>query len=189
MNNRSKERPVGPAKTGRACECYIVHEKRMKFIVTDNSGSGKTWFANNIASSEMEVIHLDKIFWKSSDFNIKRGKAEVDDLIIESLTKRQWVVEGVFGELIDRYIKIASVFILLDMPWELCRERLEKRLSESKIHISRTQSSERLKSLNDWDQLYYKRSDLRSKLGHHRLFENFRGKKLFLDLKRKRTTT
>lgn len=152
----------------------------MKIVITGNSGSGKTWLAKKIASPESIIIHLDSIFWEPGGFDKKREQSEIDKLITQSINHKEWVAEGVFGELINRYINEASIFILLDMPWELCRRRLEKRGSESKKHMSRTQSSEGLKKLIDWAQQYYARTNLKSKIGHQQLFESFKGTKVLL---------
>lgn len=147
----------------------------MKIVITGNSGSGKTWLAKKIDLPESKIIHLDTIFWEPGKFDQKREQSKIDNLISQSIKYKEWVAEGVFGELINRFMNEASIFILLDMPWELCLKRLEKRGSESKKHMSRTQSSEGLIKLIDWAQQYYERTNLKSKYGHQQLFESFKG--------------
>jgi adenylate kinase family enzyme len=152
----------------------------MKIVITGNSGSGKTWLARKIAPHESKIIHLDTIFWEPGGFDKKRWQREIDNLISQNVNHKEWIAEGVFGELINRFMYEASIFILLDMPWELCRKRLENRGSESKKHMCRTQSSEGLKKLNDWAQQYYERTNLTSKFGRQQLFEPFKGTKALL---------
>lgn len=149
----------------------------MKILITGNSGSGKTWLAKRIAPQESTIIHLDTIFWKPGGFDEKRERFEIEELIAQSLQNKLWVAEGVFGDIVNRYVPEASELIWLDMPWELCRKRLEQRGSESKKHMSRIQSTEGLKKLIEWAQQYYTRTNLRSKLGHQQIFESFKGVK------------
>ncbi|SHO43940.1 AAA family ATPase [Desulfopila aestuarii] len=152
----------------------------MKIIITGNSGSGKTWLAEKLCNNQATLVSLDDFFWKPDDFNIKREKREIDSLIKESQKKHEWVVEGVFGELINYYIPEAQELIWLDMPWQLCHKRLIQRVSESKKHMNRTQSTVSIKRLIEWAQNYYTRTDLKSRIGHKKIYDSFIGSKLIL---------
>jgi adenylate kinase family enzyme len=149
----------------------------MRTIIVGNSGSGKTWLATRLATEfGAPVFHLDDLFWEPGGFDKKRSADEVDRLIAESKSEASWIVEGVFGELAERYSDEAELLIWLDIPWNICKARLLARGSESKRHLGREQSEDGLKRLLDWASHYYDRTDLRSFAGHRSLLENFSGK-------------
>lgn len=152
----------------------------MRTIIIGNSGSGKTYMAERLAAADTKVIHLDDLFWEPGGFDKKRPPEEVNRLIVDSKTNDQWIVEGVFGELAEQYFDVATTLIWLDMPWELCRSRLESRGSESKKHLNRVQSEEGLRRLLEWASQYYYRTDKRSQRGHRSLFDLYAGEKVRL---------
>ena len=83
----------------------------MKILIIGNSGRGKTWLAKKIAPQESTIIHLDTIFWKPCGFDEKRERAEIEQLVAQSLRNKHWVAEGVFGDLANRYVPEASELI------------------------------------------------------------------------------
>jgi adenylate kinase family enzyme len=148
----------------------------MKIVIIGNSGSGKTWLAKELVKvSAAAIIHLDELFWEPGGFDRKRAPDDVLALVEQSKLRKDWIVEGVFGELAQLYLDQADVLIWLDLDWDVCRTRLELRGSESKLHLDRAQSDEGLTRLICWAKEYYSRTDLRSKAGHQTLFEKFRG--------------
>jgi adenylate kinase family enzyme len=153
----------------------------MRIVVIGNGGSGKTWLARRLAACiDTSIVHLDDLFWEPGGFDKKRSPEEVDHLIDGSKRADSWVVEGVFGELAERYFAEAELLIWLDIEWDICRARLLARGSESKRHLGREQSEEGLKRLVDWASNYYDRRDLRSYVGHQSLTEKFPRKTLRL---------
>ena len=151
----------------------------MKTIIIGNSGSGKTWLAKRLArGGDTPILHLDDLFWEPGGFDRKRGAEELDRLIEKSKDTASWIVEGVFGELAERYFTDAEMLIWLDIPWEICKTRLLARGAESKRHLGRAQSEEGLKRLIDWASHYHDRSDLRSLIGHRSLMEKFSSRTL-----------
>jgi adenylate kinase family enzyme len=155
--------------------------RNMKIIIIGNSGSGKTWLAMSLAAAmSAPVVHLDDLFWEPGGFDKKRSREEVDLLIRQSKEGASWVVEGVFGELVEPYLDVAELLVWLDIDWRICKTRLEERGSESKKHLGREQSEEGLRKLLEWASRYYYRKDLRSYEGHKTLIKRFSGKKLHL---------
>lgn len=153
----------------------------MKTIIIGNSGSGKTWLAARLAETEsLPLIHLDELFWEPGGFDIKRPQETILQLIEQAKANPSWVVEGVFGELAERFSDQADFLVWLDMDWSTCRERLTKRGSESKKHMDRGQSEEGLRDLIEWASHYYDRTDLRSHDGHQALFQRFHGRKIYI---------
>ena len=153
----------------------------MRIVIIGNSGSGKTWLANNLSSIYLApIVHFDEIFWKPGGFDQKREPSEVLSLIDESKKTPSWVAEGVFGKIAEHYIENTDTFIWLDMPLGTCVERLKIRGSESKKHMNRVQSEQGLKELIEWASHYHDRKNLNSYSGHRKLFSNFSKKKFRL---------
>jgi len=143
-----------------------------------NGGSGKSWLAKNLASSSgSSVIHLDELFWEPGNFNTKRETFEVESLIVESLKEKSWIVEGVFGNLIEHYLLKAHRLIWLDIEWEICKTRLLNRAEENKEHHRRKQTEENLANLIVWASKYQSRIDSMSYVGHKDIYERFNGEK------------
>lgn len=154
----------------------------MRMIIVGNSGSGKTWLANNLAMiNGCEVIHLDHIFWEPGGFDKKRSPEVVAEMIDESKQGASWIAEGVFGELAAKFIDCAQYFVWLDIDWSICKDRLLKRGSESKRHMGREESAEKLRELIEWASQYYERKNTRSHEGHEKLMKSFHGKKKYIN--------
>jgi len=154
----------------------------MRMIIVGNSGSGKTWLANNLAKVDgCQVIHLDHIFWEPGGFDKKRSPEIVAKMIDESKNGVSWIAEGVFGELAEKFFEHAQYFVWLDIDWPTCRERLLKRGSESKRHMGREESAEGLRELIEWASRYYERKDARSYEGHKKLLNNFHREKIYIN--------
>ncbi len=153
----------------------------MRIIIVGNSGSGKTWLANNLARVYgCQVIHLDHVFWESGGFDKKRSPEVVTEMINESKKGESWIAEGVFGDLAGKFSERGQCFIWLDIDWPICRDRLLMRGSESKTHMGRKESEEGFRELLEWASLYYQRKNARSYEGHMKLINDFHGEKVIL---------
>lgn len=148
----------------------------MRSVIIGNSGSGKTWLAQRLAEKQAaDVTHLDDIFWMPGGFDIKREDGEVSQLIESARRSKNWIAEGVFGNLASRFLIDADVLLWLDIPWQLCKLRLETRGSESKAHMGRVQSDQGLRALLQWAGDYYSRTNSCSLAGHSEIFNSFQG--------------
>ena len=151
-------------------------------IIVGNSGSGKTWLANNLAKViGCQVIHFDHIFWEPGGFDKKRSPEVVTKMIDESKQGVSWIAEGVFGELAEKFIERAQYFVWLDIDWPICKDRLLKRGSESKRHMGREESAEGLRELVAWAARYYERKNARSYEGHKKLMNSFHGEIIYIN--------
>ena len=126
------------------------------------------------------VLHLDDIFWLPGGFNKKRDPVEVSRIIDAARIGDNWVAEGVFGNLAAQFLLSASTLVWLDLPWAVCRDRLELRGSESKAHMGREQSEAGLRELMQWAQDYPTRGGSSGHAAHLKLFESFKGTRLRL---------
>jgi len=153
----------------------------MRTVIIGNSGSGKSWLAKRIGERvSTQVIHLDDIFWLPGGFNEKRSPSEVQNLVNAGKVDTDWVVEGIYGELANQFLSSASTLIWLDLPWQVCKQRLEARGSESKAHMGREQSEQGVRELIQWAEAYYSRSGSCSHAAHLGLFESFTGQRFRL---------
>jgi len=146
----------------------------MRTVIVGNSGSGKTWLSQRLVNEELTpAISLDDIFWEPGGFDLKRPAADVALLIDKHLRHPGWVVEGVFGDLAERFLEASDELVWLDVPWSVCQARLLQRGSESKRHMKREQSAAGLDRLLSWAEDYYTRDGLCSHKGHKGLFSKF----------------
>ncbi|MBU2712991.1 AAA family ATPase [Zooshikella harenae] len=146
----------------------------MKVVIVGNSGSGKTWLANEISQSlSIPKVSLDDLFWQQGGYTQKRDTREINYLINESKKELAWIVEGVFGELAKEYLDIADCLIWLDLEWNICKQRILNRARENAQEPYYKQTEQSLNALLQWAEQYYERRDLRSYLGHKKLFEMF----------------
>lgn len=150
----------------------------MNTVIIGNSGSGKTWLAKRLsAQGGVPVIHLDELFWQPGGFNVRRPQVEVAALIDDGLSRKSWIAEGVFGDLVSHFLPFAQVLIWLDLPWPVCQLRLEARGADSKAHMGRQQSAQGLSELMAWASAYPTRSGTCSWMGHQAVYSEFAGKK------------
>jgi adenylate kinase family enzyme len=152
-----------------------------RIVILGNSGSGKSYLARKLGQRlSITPTHLDELFWEPGGFNQKRPQ-EVVFQDIEDIGKRhQWIVEGVFGELAQRFLDSAECLIWLDMDWEYCQANLLHRGSESSKQLDKAQADENFGKLLAWASQHWTRHDLRSFDGHKGLFDSFRQHKRIL---------
>jgi adenylate kinase family enzyme len=153
----------------------------VRTVVVGNSGSGKTWLARHLAEKAGgSVVHLDEVFWLPGGFNQKRNPSDVSRLIEARRAEAKWVVEGVYGNLAKQFLPSALTLVWLDLPWPVCRHRLELRGSESKAHMEREQSDQGLRELIRWAEAYCSRQGSSGQAAHLALFEAFSGERFRL---------
>ncbi|MEM8638726.1 MAG: hypothetical protein AAGG51_07940 [Cyanobacteria bacterium P01_G01_bin.54] len=146
----------------------------MKRLIIGNSGSGKTWLAQQLASySGAVVIHFDDLFWQPGSFEQKRDPQDVLALIEQSKLASAWIAEGVFGHMARQYLRAADELIWLNLPLELCLERIRQRSAQSSQHLNRPQTEQGLNDLLAWAAQYYDRTTRSSYTGHQALFQAF----------------
>ena len=156
----------------------------MRTVVVGNSGSGKTWLARRLAEkTTASLVHLDEVFWLPGGFNEKRDPSEVSRLIEARRAETEWIVEGVYGNLAKQFLPTALTLVWLDMPWSVCKRRLEFRGSESKAHMERKQSDQGLRELLRWAEDYCSRPGSSGQAAHLSLFEAFQGQRFRLGSK------
>lgn len=156
-----------------------------RVVIIGNSGSGKTYLAQRMADClDLNVIHLDELFWEPGGFDQKRPEVLVDVEIANFALSQFWIVEGVFGELAREFFQYAEILIWLDMDWATCMAGLRARHAENSKGSSRVETEESFRKLLKWASEYWQRLGPRSYKGHQQLFSEFRGRKIRLASRR-----
>jgi adenylate kinase family enzyme len=149
-----------------------------RIVILGNSGSGKSSLARRLSEQfGLPIIHLDGLFWEPGGFDRKRSKETVYAEIATLATGQCWIVEGVFGELVQAFLPNADLLIWLNLDWATCRQSLLQRGSESSKQLDRQAAETNFTKLIEWAAAYWQRDDARSYQGHQALFTQFGGDK------------
>ena len=153
-----------------------------RVAIIGNAGSGKTFLAQKLAAArDAPVIDLDALFWKPpGQYKTKRPVEEVLAVLEEKRRGDAWIVEGVYGELVLPFLERTQLLLWLDLPWEVCRARIEKRHIDRCGEDQRQELSSWLAELIEYAGAYWARDNLRSRAGHQRMLDTFAGSKVRL---------
>ena len=122
-------------------------------------------------------IALDVIFWEDGGYNRKRDAHEIQADLREIQNFGTWLVEGVFGHLVDVLMAFTDTLIYMDLPWEECKKNLLSRGSESSRQLDPKKAEENFHALLEWAEAYETRDSKASKTYHDFLFASFSGDK------------
>lgn len=163
----------------------VYDNKMERVIIIGNSGSGKTHLAQRMSGClDIDVIHLDELFWEPGGFNQMRSQDIVYAEIANFAQGQAWIVEGIFGELAKEFFLFADTLIWLDMDWATCMAGLRARHAERMQAHSQGETDESFTELLKWASEYWQRLGPRSYKGHQQLFGEFRGRKIRLASRR-----
>lgn len=98
-----------------------------RVFILGTVGSGKTSLAREL-SKKLNIKHydLDDIFW-TKKFNKKRNEKQRDKLLKNIISKKKWIIEGVYTDWIEEGIKKSDEIIILDIPFKSLFYRITKR--------------------------------------------------------------
>ena len=94
-------------------------------------GAGKSTFSKNLhAILGLELIHLDKHYWKPDwvESEDKEWRAKVKELA----AKPKWIIDGNYGGTMDIRFKRADMIVFLDYSTLSCLWRITKRIHKYK---------------------------------------------------------
>lgn len=99
-----------------------------RVLIMGNGGAGKTHLASRLGSIlSRPVTHLDDLHWMPGQYGQARDRAERDALARAACAADEWVIEGVYGQLIDLAAPRATMLIWLDLPEDECIANIRQR--------------------------------------------------------------
>ena len=146
----------------------------LRTIITGNSGSGKSWLARRLDdASAQHVTDLDDVHWLPGGHDERRNRAAAIELATAAARAQSWIVEGVFGWLVEPIVHRATLLIWLDFPWLDCDRNLRSR------HEGET-DTQSFRELVVWARGYWERQTPSSYAGHKSIYESFEKSKIRL---------
>jgi adenylate kinase family enzyme len=142
-----------------------------RVAIMGNAGAGKSHLARQLTYRyAVPIIDLDDLFWMPpGQYTTKRPADELTALVNTERSKPSWIVEGVYGELIEQFLADAQCLIWLDTPWEVSRTRIIERQRGRSPGLE----DPSFEALLTYAAAYWERRDARSHPGHERIFEAF----------------
>ena len=155
---------------------YMRGETFRRIMIMGNGGSGKTWLSKRLAPCLVRnPVHLDDIYWQPGRYGAVRDKATVIEEIRRLSREHEWLVEGVYGWLVNVILPRATTLVFLDLPEDECIANIRARGKQ------RGESDESFAELLDWVSKYRERkNNWNSFESHLRMFEEFPNEKVRL---------
>ncbi|TBD21824.1 P-loop NTPase family protein [Rhizobium ruizarguesonis] len=109
---------------------YFANAKTVfeRVLIMGNGGSGKTWLARRIGEQlRYPIIHLDDIHWEPGGYGTARDKTLRDEMVIAAGKGDYWIMEGVYGQLVNLVLNRVTALIWIDLPEEACIANVKER--------------------------------------------------------------
>ncbi|REE89214.1 P-loop NTPase family protein [Cupriavidus plantarum] len=153
-----------------------------KTIVIGNSGSGKSWLAERLASQlNAQWVDLDAIHWEPGGYDVARNRDDAIALARRAAASDSWVIEGIYGWLVGEVVSNATALV-----W-LCIDEAECVANITSRGVRRGGSQQSFDALLSWAGTYRTRSGSSSYSAHEDIFNRFSGAKACLRSKREVT--
>jgi len=99
-----------------------------KILIIGSSGSGKSTFANQLGKKlNREVIHLDKIYYKSGWQEDHATRDEWKQKVLDLVSKDEWIIDGHYNSTLNIRIPAADTIIFFDFSKFACLYRVIRR--------------------------------------------------------------
>jgi hypothetical protein len=122
------------------------------------------------------VRELDTAFWLDASCQAKRPAAEVSAILDRWQGEERWIVEGVYGDLAERFLGRTQMLVWLALPWSDCARSLLDRENERRP-VRTLENEKSFQALIAYGAEYDVRSNSISRAGHQRPFDAFAGAK------------
>jgi adenylate kinase family enzyme len=152
----------------------------IRIVIFGNSGSGKSTMARALAKRhQIAMLELDTVVWEPGQIAVLRPSDVIRGDVEQFLASHeQWVVEGCYGELVEKMLDRCTEAIFLNPGLDVCIANNRQRPWEPHKYASAAAQDAMLKGLLQWVEGYYARDDQWSYAYHRRLFDSFAGVKV-----------
>ncbi|WP_347557536.1 adenylate kinase [Robbsia sp. KACC 23696] len=137
-------------------------------IIIGNAGSGKSWLAARLAARLSTAwVDLDLIHWMPGGFNVARDRTEALQQVQDLASGEAWVIEGIYGWLVDVALASATALIWLDLSEDECVTNIRQR------GVRRGGTDAGLAALVQWAESYGTRRGSSSRAAHATIVAHF----------------
>ena len=152
-----------------------------RILVIGSPGAGKSTFSRRLGEATgVEVIHLDRLSWKSGWIEAPRD--EFRQKLADALKKDSWIIDGNYGSSMPERMEACDTVIYLDFPRTLCVYRVLKRVVTYRKG-SRPDMADGCDERFDWEFLKWVWTyPTRSKPKVEKLLEKFQNEKTIIRL-------
>jgi adenylate kinase family enzyme len=149
----------------------------MRIALYGNSGSGKSTLAARLAEAHGLVhLDLDTLVWEPGKIAVARTAAAVQADLDRFLAETpRYVVEGCYGDLVERVAATGEELWFLDPGVEVCVAHCRARPHEPHKYATQEAQDAMLPLLLGWVESYYQREDACSYAEHRRIYERCAG--------------
>ena len=151
-------------------------EDLRRMLIFGNGGTGKTWLAREVgAIIKRPIVHLDDLRWAPGQYGVARENQLVLSEVIDAGRAETWLMEGVYGWLVNAVLSRVTALVWIDLPEEECIANVRAR------GIQGGGSEESFRELIGWVREYRQRENSSTSYSsHQRLFDACTGSKLIL---------
>ena len=90
-----------------------------RILIIGCPGAGKSTLARQMAQKlGIPLVHLDAMFWLPGW--VERDKGEFDGLLLEELTKPNWIIDGNYSRTLATRLEYCDTVIFLDFSTAAC---------------------------------------------------------------------
>lgn len=144
-------------------------------LILGNTGAGKSWLARRIAARlGVHAIDLDTIHWLPGGYGAARARDEALALTRRAAEGERWVIEGIYGTLIDAAAPASTALVWLCPDDADCVANVCARGARGNADAA---AFDRLLA---WTASYRSRSGSGSHAGHAARFDAYPGAKAIL---------
>lgn len=149
----------------------------MRVLVFGNSGSGKSRFAQRLATRHgLRVLDLDTVVW-SQAAEFRPDHDIIADLERFVQAQASWVIEGCYGKWMEHLLPQSTEMVFMNPGVSTCQSNCQARPWEAHKYASKAEQDARLPFLLDWVRGYESRADDMALQAHRRLFDSYAGPK------------